>query len=61
MAVNVVEKEARMIEKLAVEALMLIEEDDKRKDLKEKREIIKQTLYGGSNKLKHMIPKGKRV
>ena len=53
--------EAEMIEKLAREAEILIEEDDSKKDLKEKRKIIKQTLYDGSNKLKHIIPKGKHL
>ena len=32
-----------------------------KKDLKEKRQVTKQTLYDGSKKLKHKIPKGKRV
>jgi tRNA(Ile)-lysidine synthase TilS/MesJ len=55
------QKEAEEIEKLAGEAEILLEEDDSKKDLKEKRGIIKQTLYDGSNKLKHIIPKGKRL
>ena len=55
------EKEAKMIEDLAVDAEMLIDKDDERKDLKEKRGIIKQTFYNGSQKIKHMIPKGKRL
>ena len=61
MAAYTVEKEAKLIEDLAVDAIRLIEEDDKRTDLKEKRGIIKQTFYGGPHKMKHMIPKGKHL
>ena len=61
MATIIDEKEVKTIEELAVDAEILIEKDDVRKDLKEKREIIKQTLYDGSHKLKHMIPKGKHL
>jgi len=61
MAVLINEKEAEVIEALAEEAELLIVEDDERKDLKEKRALIKQTLYDGSNKLKHMVPKGKHL
>lgn len=50
------EKEIRMIEELAMDAEMLIEKDDVRKDLKEKRGIIKQTLFAGSHKLRHVTP-----
>jgi hypothetical protein len=35
--------------------------DYQRKDLKEKRAFDKGILYDGSKKLKHIIPKGKRV
>jgi hypothetical protein len=55
------EKEAEEIEKLAGEAEILLGEADAKKDLKEKRGLIKQTLYDGSNKLKHIIPKGKHL
>jgi hypothetical protein len=55
------EKEAKIIEELAEDAIMLIEEDDQRKDLKEKRGIIKQTFYSGPHKMRHMIPKGKHL
>ena len=55
------EKEIKKIEQLSLGAEMLIEEDDERKDLKEKRGIIKQTLFDGPHKLKHMIPKGKHL
>ncbi len=61
MSARSVQNEAEIIEKLAGEAEILLEEDDTKKDLKEKRGIIKQTLYDGSNKLKHIIPKGKHL
>ena len=56
MATFTDEKEVKMIEELTVDAEMLIEKDDVRKDLKEKRGIIKQTLFAGSHKLRHMTP-----
>jgi len=56
MATIIDEKEVKVIEELAVDAELLIEKDDVRKDLKEKRGIIKQTLFAGSHKLKHVIP-----
>ncbi len=55
------EKEVERIEELADEAELLLREDDSRKDLKETRGIIKQTMYDGSKKLKHIVPKGKHV
>jgi len=55
------EVDAEEIEKLAGEAEFLLDEADAKKDLKEKRGIIKQTLYDGSNKLKHIVPKGKHL
>ena len=55
------EREMGRIEVVAHEAEILVEEDDSRKDLKEKRGIMKQTLYDGSKKLKHLVPKGKHV
>jgi len=61
MAAYFERKEADIIEELAADAERLIEEDDLRKDLKEKREFMKQTYYDGSHKLKHLIPKGKRL
>lgn len=61
MTAQIDEKEAEGIEELANEAEVLLAEDDSRKDLKEQRGIIKQTLYDGSKKLKHLVPKGKRV
>lgn len=56
MATFVDKREVKMIEELAVDAEMLIEMDDVRKDLKEKRGIIKQTLFAGSHKLRHLTP-----
>jgi len=61
MTVRIDEKEAERIEELAGKAEMSLEEDDSRKDLKERRGLIKQTLYDGSKKLKHIIPKGKHL
>lgn len=55
------EGEAKRIDELARETDILLEQEDSRKDLKEKRGIIKQTLYDGSKKLKHIVPKGKRI
>lgn len=54
-------KEVEIIEELTREAEILLEVDDSKKDLKEKRGIIKQSLYDGSNKLKHILPKGKHL
>lgn len=61
MAVPTNEQEAARIEQLAEEAELLLAGDDSRKDLKEMRGIIKETLYDGSKKLKHLIPKGKHL
>lgn len=54
-------KEKEMIELLAEKTELILETDCQRKDLKEKRSITKNTLYDGSKKLKHSVPKGKRV
>jgi hypothetical protein len=54
-------REDEAIEQIAEEAEVLIETDYVKKDLKEKRSITKQTLYDGSKKLKHSVPKGKKV
>ena len=59
MAAFTDEKEVRMIEELTIDAEMLLEKDDERKDLKEKRGIIKQTLFAGSHKLRHVTPANK--
>jgi hypothetical protein len=50
MATFINDKEVKMIEELTIDAEMLIEKDDERKDLKEKRGFIKQTLFAGSHK-----------
>lgn len=55
------EQEEKEIARLAGEAEVSLAEDSSRRDLKEKRKIIKQVLYDGSNKLKHLIPKGKHL
>ncbi len=55
------ENEKEMIEKLVDEAEIILEEDYVKKDLKELRGVNKQTLYDGSKKLKHAIPKGKQL
>ena len=61
MAVQTDEKEAKRIDEQVVKAEIMLEKDDSKKDLKEKRGFIKQTLYDGSKKLKHVIPKGKHL
>jgi hypothetical protein len=61
MATRFEETEENRIEQMATVAEMMLEKDDTRKDLKERRGIIKQTLYDGSHKLKHLIPKGKHL
>lgn len=55
------EKETEIIEKLAEDAEVNLATDYEKRDLKEKRGVIKGHLYDGSKKLKHRIPKGKRV
>ena len=54
-------KEEEVFEEIADAAEVLLDTDYEKKDLKEKRSLAKQTLYDGSKKLKHTIPKGKRV
>jgi hypothetical protein len=54
-------RENEAIEQIVEEAEVLIETDYEKKDLKEKRSITKKTLYDGSKKLKHSVPKGKKV
>ena len=54
-------RENEAIEQIVEEAEVLIETDCEKKDLKEKRSITKKTLYDGSKKLKHSVPKGKKV
>lgn len=55
------EREVEKIDQLAKDAETTLQFDYDRKDLKERRAIAKQTLYDGSKKLKHSVPKGKRI
>jgi hypothetical protein len=55
------EKEKDLIERLADEAEVVLADDYEKKDLKEKRGTAKNSLYDGSKKLKHSIPKGKQL
>lgn len=61
MSVQVDEKEQEVIDELAEEAESVLDKVDSKKDLKEKRKILKEALYDGSDKLKHVIPKGKHL
>lgn len=54
-------KEEEKIERLADDAELLLNTDYEKKDLKERRALAKNMLYDGSRKLKHSVPKGKRV
>ena len=54
------QNEEAVIEELAQQMEINLEIDYDKKDLKAQREQIKQTLYDGSKKLKHSIPKGKK-
>ncbi len=54
-------KEQESIEKLADEVEVLVEDNYGKRDLKEKRGVTKNSLYDGSKKLKHSIPKGKHL
>lgn len=54
-------RETESIEKMADDAEVALESDYEKKDMKEKRSLAKKTLYDGSKKLKHSIPKGKKV
>jgi hypothetical protein len=49
------------IDRLAQQVEINLEIDYEKKDLKAQRELTKQSLYDGSKKLKHTVPKGKRV
>lgn len=53
-------KEEEIIEQLAEDAEVILETDYDKKDLKEKRGVIKKMLFDGSKKLKHRVPKGVR-
>jgi hypothetical protein len=49
------------IDQLAQQMEINLDMDYEKKDLKAQREQIKQNLYDGSKKLKHTVPKGKRI
>jgi len=53
--------EEATIDQLAQQVEINLEIDYEKKDLKAQRELIKQNLYDGSKKLKHTVPKGKRI
>lgn len=55
------EKQVETIEKLAEDVEISLTTDYEKKDLKERRSMTKNCLYDGSKKLKHSIPKGKRI
>jgi hypothetical protein len=55
------ENETERIEELAEEAEFSLAEVNLKKDLKERRKIMKLTFYDGSHKLRHIIPKGKHL
>ena len=55
------QNEEVVIDKLAQQVEVNLEMDYEKKDLKAQRELIKQNLYDGSKKLKHTVPKGKRI
>lgn len=61
MTAQVEKTEAGRSEELSRAAEIRLEQDDSRKDLKEKRGVMKETLYDGSKKLKHVLPKGKHI
>ncbi|HEY5975465.1 MAG TPA: hypothetical protein VIU41_12050 [Geobacteraceae bacterium] len=53
--------EALVIEKLAEANEDILATDYERRDLKERRGVAKNMLYDGSKKLKHSLPKGKKI
>jgi hypothetical protein len=55
------DKEAVVIERLAEASELSLVSDCAKRDLKERRTIMKKMLYDGSKKLKHSMPKGKRI
>ena len=55
------EREEVKIDQLAQQVEINLEIDYEKKDLKAQRELTKQNLYDGSKKLKHTVPKGKRI
>jgi hypothetical protein len=55
------QNEEATIDELVRQMEITLEIDYEKKDLKAQREMTKQSLYDGSKKLKHIIPKGKRL
>jgi hypothetical protein len=55
------QNEEETIDQLARQMEITLDIDYEKKDQKAQRELIKQNLYDGSKKLKHTVPKGKRV
>ena len=53
--------EETIIDQLAQQMEINLAIDYEKKDLKAQRELSKQSLYDGSKKLKHLVPKGKRI
>lgn len=53
--------EEKTIDELAQRIEINLAADYDKKDLKAQREQVKQHLYDGSKKLKHTVPKGKRI
>lgn len=53
--------EEKTIDELAQQVEINLAVDYDKKDQKAQRELNKQTLYDGSKKLKHTVPKGKRI
>ena len=53
--------EGTVIEELAEESELVLEGDYEKRDLKERRALTKNMLYDGSKKLKHSVPKGKKI
>lgn len=49
------------IDELAQQVEVNLEIDYEKKDLKAQRAQVKDNLYDGSKKLKHTVPKGKRI
>ena len=54
-------QETQIIEKLAEESELILEGDYEKRDMKERRAVAKNMLYDGSKKLKHSVPKGKKI
>ena len=55
------QNEETTIDLLAQQVEINLDMDYEKKDLKAQRELTKQNLYDGSKKLKHTVPKGKRI